>query len=115
MGKALRDLKIPVGDILAHPRTPRARCHQAGLPRPAGSRTLVGRLGPKSLLAVTLRERVPGDTVGILRAGKLVRVARLEDLAGNNLERPFEVDVFRPIQRKIKAKTVKVTFQVLPK
>jgi hypothetical protein len=36
----------------------------------------------------------------------------LEDLAGNNIERPFEVDVFRPIQRKVKTKTVKIPFQV---
>jgi hypothetical protein len=37
---------------------------------------------------------------------------RLEDLAGNNIERPFEVDVFRPVQRRLKSKTVRVPFQV---
>jgi hypothetical protein len=42
----------------------------------------------------------------------LVVDASLEDLAGNNVIRPFEVDVFRPIQRKIQTKIVKVPFQV---
>jgi hypothetical protein len=42
----------------------------------------------------------------------LVADTALEDLAGNNMVRPFEVDVFRPIQRKIETKTVKVPFQV---
>ncbi len=36
----------------------------------------------------------------------------LEDLAGNNLERPFEVDVFHPIQRRVKTRTVKLPFAV---
>lgn len=36
----------------------------------------------------------------------------LEDLAGNSLARPFEVDVFRPVQRQIEVKTVKVPFRV---
>jgi hypothetical protein len=42
----------------------------------------------------------------------LVAETSLEDLAGNNLERPFEVDVFRPIQREMKVKTVQLPFQV---
>jgi hypothetical protein len=36
----------------------------------------------------------------------------LEDLAGNCIGRPFEVDVFRPIQRTVKTATVKLAFQV---
>jgi hypothetical protein len=36
----------------------------------------------------------------------------LEDLAGNNIVRPFEVDVFRPMQRKVKTKTLKIPFAV---
>jgi hypothetical protein len=36
----------------------------------------------------------------------------LEDLAGNNIGRPFEVDVLRPVQRQVKAETVKVPFAV---
>jgi Bacterial Ig-like domain len=44
----------------------------------------------------------------------LVAETTLEDLAGNNLERPFEVDVFRPIQRQVKAKTIKLAFEVRP-
>jgi hypothetical protein len=48
------------------------------------------------------------------RAGNYVLLVdtTLEDLAGNNIERPFEVDVFRPIQRKVKTKTIKIPFQV---
>jgi hypothetical protein len=48
------------------------------------------------------------------RAGTYALVVQttLEDLAGNNIERPFEVDVFGPIQRKVKARTVKIPFRV---
>ena len=37
---------------------------------------------------------------------------RLEDLAGNSLSRPFEVDVLRRIGRTIKKKTVRIAFKV---
>jgi hypothetical protein len=43
---------------------------------------------------------------------QLVADTRLEDLAGNSIARPFEVDVFRPVQREVKAETVKVPFEV---
>jgi hypothetical protein len=48
------------------------------------------------------------------RAGTyhLVADTTLEDLAGNNLTRPFEVDVFRRVQKEIKSKMVKLPFQV---
>lgn len=36
----------------------------------------------------------------------------LEDLAGNSIGRPFEIDVFHPIQRQVTSETVKVTFKV---
>jgi hypothetical protein len=42
----------------------------------------------------------------------LVADTQLEDLAGNTIGRPFEVDVFRPVQREVKAETVKVPFAV---
>jgi hypothetical protein len=47
-------------------------------------------------------------------AGKyhLVANKRLEDLAGNSIGRPFEVDAVRPIQRKIETETVRVAFTV---
>lgn len=41
----------------------------------------------------------------------LVADTRLEDLAGNSLGRPFEVDVLRPVERKIKTETVRVPFE----
>jgi hypothetical protein len=43
---------------------------------------------------------------------QLVADTRLEDLAGNSIARPFEVDVFRPVQREVKAETVKLPFDV---
>jgi hypothetical protein len=43
---------------------------------------------------------------------RLIADMRLEDLAGNSIARPFEVDVFRPVQREIKAETVAVPFTV---
>lgn len=45
-------------------------------------------------------------------AYRLVADTRLEDLAGNSIARPFEVDVFHPVQRAVKAETVAVGFQV---
>jgi hypothetical protein len=47
-------------------------------------------------------------------AGKyhLVADTQLEDLAGNSIGRPFEVDVFRPVQREIKSETVRLPFEV---
>jgi hypothetical protein len=36
----------------------------------------------------------------------------LEDLAGNTVGRPFEVDVFRPVQRELKSETVKLPFRI---
>jgi hypothetical protein len=48
------------------------------------------------------------------KAGKydLVADTCLEDLAGNSLARPFEVDVFERVDRGIRAETVKVGFEV---
>jgi hypothetical protein len=43
---------------------------------------------------------------------QLVADTRLEDLAGNSIARPFEVDVFRPVEREVKKETVKVPFKV---
>ena len=43
---------------------------------------------------------------------KLMADTRLEDLAGNSLAKPFEVDVFHPVQREVKAETVGVEFEV---
>jgi hypothetical protein len=46
------------------------------------------------------------------QAGKYTLIAdtKLEDLAGNNLERQFEVDVFRPVEKEIQKKTVELPF-----
>jgi hypothetical protein len=41
----------------------------------------------------------------------LVADCRLEDLSGNSLGRPFEVDVLRPVERKVKSETVTVPFE----
>jgi hypothetical protein len=42
----------------------------------------------------------------------LVADTRLEDLAGNSIGQPFEVDAFQPIERERKADTVRVPFEV---
>jgi hypothetical protein len=68
-------------------------------------------------VAVTREEKVWQFTPATAwEAGKyhLVADTRLEDLAGNNIARPFEVDVFHPIQREIKGQTVGVPFEVRP-
>ncbi len=43
---------------------------------------------------------------------RLLADTRLEDLAGNSLARPFEVDVFRPVEREVKSQTVAIPFVV---
>jgi hypothetical protein len=43
---------------------------------------------------------------------RLVADTRLEDRAGNSIARPFEVDVFRPVEREVKTETVKLPFVV---
>jgi len=47
-------------------------------------------------------------------AGELYLVAdkALEDLAGNNIGRPFEVDVFRQVQRGLKQETIQLPFRI---
>lgn len=43
---------------------------------------------------------------------KLVADKRVEDLAGNSIEKPFEVDVFNRIQREVVAEVVRRPFQI---
>jgi hypothetical protein len=40
---------------------------------------------------------------------------RLEDLAGNKLNRPFEVDVFERVEERITTTTVSLPFRILPR
>jgi len=49
-------------------------------------------------------------------AGKyhLVAETTLEDLAGNSIGRPFEVDEFKPVEQRIETKTVEIPFEVEP-
>ena len=42
----------------------------------------------------------------------LVADTRLEDRSGNSIGRPFEVDILRPVERKVEAKTVRLPFVV---
>jgi hypothetical protein len=46
-------------------------------------------------------------------AYRLVADVTLEDLAGNQVGQPFEVDVFKPIQRERQLKTVELPFEVV--
>jgi hypothetical protein len=43
---------------------------------------------------------------------KLVVDTALEDPAGNSIKRPFEVDVFRPVERRVKTETTELAFTV---
>jgi hypothetical protein len=43
---------------------------------------------------------------------QLVIDSALEDLAGNSIGRPFEVDILQPIQRQVKTELIKLPFQV---
>ena len=42
----------------------------------------------------------------------LVAATRLEDLAGNNIGKPFEVDVFNTVQDRLTSETIRVPFRV---
>jgi hypothetical protein len=46
---------------------------------------------------------------------RLVIDTRLEDLAGNSIGKPFEVDLFRTVQREVKAEMVSRPFTVAPR
>jgi hypothetical protein len=48
------------------------------------------------------------------RAGayRIIVDTALEDPAGNSIKRPFEVDVFRPVESRVKKETVEVPFAV---
>jgi len=50
----------------------------------------------------------------IWKSGKyeLVVDAALEDLAGNSLAKPFEVDVFDKVDKRVETETVKVPFEI---
>jgi len=43
---------------------------------------------------------------------KLAIQTTIEDLAGNNVGKPFEVDLFEPVQRRLSNTTVKLPFEV---
>jgi len=36
----------------------------------------------------------------------------LEDLAGNNIGKPFDVDLFEGVERRLPTKTVKLSFEI---
>jgi hypothetical protein len=106
-------------------------------PPPAGTRTPLGVTFPKSMDHALLQHVIQvTDPTGKKVAGKvsvteretlwrftpskpwsagayhLAVDTRLEDLAGNSIGRPFEVDVLRPVERTVKTETVKVPFTV---
>jgi hypothetical protein len=75
----------------------------------AGGRRVAGK--------VEVRERETVWSFSPARAWKpgaysLVADTRLEDLCGNSIARPFEVDVLRPVEREVKKETSKVPFRV---
>jgi hypothetical protein len=43
---------------------------------------------------------------------QLVADRELEDVSGNSITRPFEIDVLRPVEREVKKETVKVPFRI---
>ena len=45
---------------------------------------------------------------------RLVALTTLEDLAGNGIGRPFEVDVFQKVRKRVDVKKVEVRFSVAP-
>ena len=76
---------------------------------PPGSRVVIGKV------SLDQQERrwtfVPDE---VWRAGsyQLIVQTRIEDLAGNNIGKAFEVDVFDGVQRRLTNSTVAVPFEV---
>jgi len=52
------------------------------------------------------------DNAWLRRKYNLVVQTTIEDLAGNNIGKPFEVDVFNSIQRQLTSQTVKLNFEI---
>ena len=44
---------------------------------------------------------------------RLLVDTRLEDVSGNSVGRPFEIDLLRPVERQTKAETVEVPFTIV--
>jgi hypothetical protein len=122
---------LPPDDTQPDPKTWKV------LAPPAGTKTPLTVTSPKSLdqalferlvwvvdaqgrkvagtVTVTQEEKVWRFTpAAAWEAGnyQLVADTRLEDLAGNNIARPFEVDVFHPIEREIRSQTVSIPVAV---
>jgi hypothetical protein len=128
--KAFRAL--PPDDTQPNPKTWRLQVPKAGtkeslvvaFPKPL-DHALLERLlwvidgrGRKIAGTVTLAEQetawrfTPQESWNAGRY-RLVADTRLEDLAGNSIARPFEVDVFHPVQREVKVETAEVVFEVV--
>jgi hypothetical protein len=43
---------------------------------------------------------------------QLVVQTTIEDLAGNNIGKPFDVDIFQGVQRQLTSETVKLLFSI---
>jgi hypothetical protein len=52
------------------------------------------------------------DTVWRRGRYQLIIQTTLEDLAGNNIGKPFEVDLFEGVGRRLSTTTVKLSFEI---
>jgi hypothetical protein len=75
----------------------------------AGSRTLAGKV---VIDREETRWKFTPDQPWQAGTHALTFEAILEDLAGNSIGRPFEVDVFRTIQKQVKPETLRIPFEV---
>jgi hypothetical protein len=80
---------------------------------------VIGVTGPGGAVAVAGRTelnemRLLLTPVAAWPAGRyeLVVDTALEDLSGNSIRKPFEVDLFRSIERQTEVETVKIPFEV---
>ena len=49
---------------------------------------------------------------GVAGRYQLIIQTTLEDLAGNNIGKPFEVDLFEGVERRLSTTTVKLSFEI---
>ena len=68
--------------------------------------------GKVSLEDQERRWKFTPDTVWRRGRYQIIIQTTLEDLAGNNIGKPFEVDLFEGVERRLSATTVKLSFEI---
>ena len=105
------NLREPIRDPPGRfPRTDGSRSIPAPHPRDRRS----GRGGARKVSLEDQERRWTFTPDNVWRRGRyqLIIHTTLEDLAGNNIGKPFEVDLFEGVERRLSTTTVKLSFEI---